>query len=116
MHSATRGARRAHVSCSTSAACRSPHSSDGLAHSPAVRAWYQQWRGPLFGKGADCQTHTAEYTNVQCLDGATFLVELYRALHKSLTWPMINNMAQLQECKLHVDVAAENNQAKTFRP
>lgn len=30
---------------------------------------------------------------------ATFFVELYRPLHISLTWPMINSMAQLQEVR-----------------
>ena len=43
------------------------------------------------------QVACSDVASRQQLVESTFLVELYRALHKSLTCPMINKMAQLQE-------------------
>ena len=44
--------------------------------------------------------------DVHWLEETTFLVELYRALHMSLTWPMINSMAQLHSQFIYIAAKA----------
>ena len=97
-------ARRAHVSCSTSAVCRSPHNSDALVHSPAASRVITAEGGLLITAVAKCQVQaicSCDHGHAYMSGKSTCLVELYRALHKSLTCPIMNRMAQLHEVTIH---------------